>query len=216
MSFNQLFKSAWVVSFLISVFPANVHSEPTGFFPSVRIHEDDGLRGEYELRVDGCSFEISEYTPSRAAPLRILKTLFDLSYYDTSLSRVNAPYLDDRLSSRHTVVWFADGISDADLEHVNVPLRDARLSFAERRTIDTVAAREKQVRLGEMLAEIEAGNFGTFASQNHTISYDVEGEGLELGSVWVARAFQLPVERDDARQLISEMNTYRLEHCLER
>lgn len=75
---------------------------------------------------------------------------------------------------------------------------------------------EKKLRIEELLAEIEAGNFGAFAGQNHSVSYNVEGEGLELGSVWVARAFQLPVERDDARQLISEMNTYRLEHCLER
>ncbi len=216
MSLNQLYKSACIVSLLISAFPANVHSEPTGFFPSVRIHEDDGVLGEYELRVVGCSFEISRYAPSRAAPRWILKTLFDLSYYDTSLSRVNAPYPDSRLSSRHTVVWFADVISDADLEHVNIPLRDARLSLAERRNIDTVAAREKQARLGELLAEIEAGNFGAFAGENHTVSYNVQGEDLELVGVWVPRAFHLPVEREDARQLISEMNTYRLEHCLER
>lgn len=129
---------------------------------------------------------------------------------------MNAPYSDGPLSSRHTLVWFADGMSDADLEHMNIPLRNARLSFAERRNIDTLAAREKQARLQELLGEIEAGNFGKFAAQNHGVYFNVEGSKYEVGRVWVARAFQLPVERDDALKLIIEMNSYRLDHCPER
>ncbi|WP_172971470.1 hypothetical protein [Palleronia sp. THAF1] len=129
---------------------------------------------------------------------------------------MNAPYSDGRLSTRLNVVWFADDVSDADLEHVNVPLRDAGLSFAERRDIDTVAAREKQTRLRELLTEIEAGDFGAFAAQNHTVSFNVEGSELEIAGVRVDRAFQLPVERDDATQLIYEVKNYRMDHCPER
>ncbi|QFU09510.1 hypothetical protein PARPLA_01307 [Rhodobacteraceae bacterium THAF1] len=212
----KLYHSACITSLFVSIFPTIALSDPTDFFPSVKIHEDDSIRNEYEMRVVGCSFEITEYTPSRSTPRFISKTIFDLSYYDTSLSRVNAPYSDGRLSTRLNVVWFADDVSDADLEHVNVPLRDAGLSFAERRDIDTVAAREKQTRLRELLTEIEAGDFGAFAAQNHTVSFNVEGSELEIAGVRVDRAFQLPVERDDATQLIYEVKNYRMDHCPER
>jgi hypothetical protein len=85
------------------------------------------------------------------------------------LSRPNEP----------TVAWFANGVSDADLEHMNIPLRDAGLPFLERRAFDAVATRERQTRLWEMLTEMEAGDFGAFAAQNHSVTFNVEGPELE-------------------------------------
>ena len=212
---NQFSQFGCLAALLINFFPHHARSNPLDLFPSVIIHEDDGLLGEYELQVNDCLFQVTEYVPSRSRPRWILKTSFAISYYDTSTNRVNAPYSDGRLTTRHTVVWFADGSSDIDLERVNSLLRDARLSLAERQNNNTVAAREKQVRLKELLAVIEAGEFGEFAAQNHAVAYNVEGSVPEITRVSVIRAFQLPVERDDALKLITEMDNYRINNCSE-
>lgn len=213
MSVHKLIKFYCIASFLTVVLPSSIHSDPADFFPSVPIHEDDRLHGEYELRTRGCSFQITEYTPSRLAPRRITRTVFEISYYDTGIDRVNAPFQDAPLSSRHTLVWFANDVSNDDLVDVKIPLRDARLSFVERRNINSVAAKDKQARLTELLTKIKTGNFGTFAAQNHAVSYKVVGSKHEVVAVMVGRTFQLPVERDDAQHLIMGMNSYRLENC---
>lgn len=142
-------------------------------------------------------------------------TTFGLSHYVTSPDRVNAPYLDSHLSKRHNLTWFADLASKPNLEALQSTLRKAHPSLKERRDSSMVSAKEKRARLKELLAKIQAGNFGLFAAQNHTTSYRFVGSERELDSVLVNIAFQLPVERNHARQLIVEMHTYRLENCSE-
>lgn len=195
--------------------PSAAQADPLNYFPSVPVHEDDGLRGVFDLNADGCFFELTRYAPSRVAPHSIPKTRFDLSRYDTDPARVNAPLPSVRQSSRHTIVWFASDMTDADLDPVNTPLRDARLTFDERRNMDLTTAREKQTRLTDLLARIDAGRFGTFAAQNHTVTYVVEGVTPEITGVFVARAVHLPVRRDDGLTLVNAMHAYRLANCPE-
>lgn len=206
--------AALALAFVIAA-PSTLWADPLGFFPSVPLHEDDGLPNEFDLSAVGCAFEITEYRPSRAAPLSLIKTRFELSHYDTDPRLVPAPMPFGRLSSRHTVAWFATDVTDTDIAPVNAPLQDARLSLAERRNTGLATALEKQVRLEDLLALIDAGAFGAFAAQNQTVTYVVEGDDLAITGARVARTVHLPVRRDDGVPLIDALHAYRLANCPE-
>jgi len=206
-------KLGYLVACLVMyVFPTGASADPTTFFPSVEISEDDRLSGEYYLLAQNCHFELSQYIPNRKSATKTLITKFDLSYYDTDPPFVNAPYSDAPVSTRHNMVWFAKDVTEVDLESVNAPLRAARLTFPERRNLTSAASIEKSRRLVSLLGRIENGESGQFAAHNHSKTIFLEGSPT-LVSVHIPRAFVLPIERGDAQNLIAAINLYRLEHC---
>lgn len=208
--FSILISSA---ALLMSYAASVAQADPTVFFPSSPIHEDDGLSAEYDLKALGCAFELMEYWPSHSAPRRITTTVFDLSDYDTNPMRVNGPYPNAPLSSRHNLVWFAADVTEAQLVGVNLKLRDARLSLRELGHLDTPSARKKRAHLRDLLKEVASGGFGDFVERNHTASYRVAAGEKVLVGVSVSRALRLPAEREAAGSLKHAMDSYRADVC---
>jgi len=212
MTYLKLITGCLVAVLFVLTYTSRAYANPLSFFPSSEIHEDDGISGEFHLQASNCSFKLTKYFPNHTRTKRITITIFDLAYFETDPMFVNPPYFNARLSTRHTVAWFARSVINTDLENVQSPLREARLSLIDRRKLTSEPVIQKRLRLASILKRIENDEYGHFAARNHSKTFAVNDK-LELIAVTVSSGFWLPIERDNARQLIKEMNDYRLKNC---
>ncbi len=183
------------------------------FFPSTSIHEDDSVFGDYDLKVDGCTFEITKFSPNREMPDYVRQSVVDLSAYITLPLVVGSA--GGTYTSRVNTIWFVEDHLKQEISSLSFSLQAMSvpaLLFSKTRNEDDLDQLRQGLR--DRLEKIQAGEFGEFAQKNHSVSYEAS-EPQKIISVSVGPAFYLPSNGWEAGALIEAVFQHQLTHCPE-
>jgi len=185
---------------------AAADNELSQFFPSVRIHEDDRLRANFEVMISGCDVEFIE-----ASRYHLSIGRFDVRDFETDPERAARQY-PEQLSTRYNVAWFAvDELIDTSIESLGAALHELRISGPEFRTLSPSELQDRSDELESILLEIRSGNHGTFAQSNHTARYRETNDGRLLVAVYINMGMQFPVAASDMEMLLQTLHHHSLE-----
>lgn len=188
----------------IDISQASAETELAQFFPSMPIHEDDRLDGNFEAVFSGCIIKLTETSKSFVSV-----HTFDVLSYETNSGRLSWPYARE-FSTRYNVPWFLrTEVSQAKTNELNAQLWNLRISWRDRRTLGAAEVRRKSEVLQSWLSEIRSGRYGSFAQKNYTARYQKTGEEL-LVSVLINNLMNFPVQRGDMPSLAHAMYRHSL------
>ena len=192
---------------------AQLSADPSDYFPSVPIHEDDRVIGETHLELLGCKLTMTQFNPSSDSPLTVTITSINLLDFITNPVHINLPHASSSLSTRHMLSWFAFQMNDMRAEYANELLRFARLSFTDQRNLSDPKVAQKVQQIKSLLERIERGEFGGFAKANLTKRFRRGEHGLVPIGASVAVSFQIPVQKHHAIAIVREIASHRSKFC---